>query len=119
MRKMIAAAAMLLAVPSLHAAEELVFGDVNFFIKKSQFNLIADASQTTEKASTKNSTTLMKRGYTVSSQFGYGVTDRLNFYVGIDYRFDDGVQDLTTKPKPRTYSMNGLSNPSLAANYRL
>ena len=116
MRKLIAAAAVL-AVSSLCAAEEVKFGDVNYFLKAGQFNLLADWSQNTNIYTINNK--YIDRDYIIAGRAGYGLTDRLNFYVGVDYDFNSKVEDKTATPKPRSYSHNGFSNPLVSANYRL
>jgi hypothetical protein len=115
MKRMIATAA-LLAVGTLHAAEELKFGDVNYFLKTGQFNAAADWAQTANKYTLDK--TILNHGYVVETRFSYGFSNVLNVFVGIDYAFDNKFQDKTNTPKPRSYTHNGLSNPAFGATYR-
>ena len=116
MRKLIALA-MVLAVTSVHAAEELRFGDINYFIKKGEFNLTADVSSTYEKRTIANET-LETRGVLLETSYGFGFTDQFNIYLGLDYAWDREVENKTT-PAATDYTQNGLANPSIAANYRV
>lgn len=120
MRKMIAVAAVLVAT-STNAAEELKFGDVNYFLKEGQFNVAADVNQTFDK-SRFNSTTLETRGVLFSTQFAYAYNDQFNAFLGLDYAYDRETEDKTnpsvTDRKKADFSSDGLANPILGANYR-
>ena len=117
MKKLIVAAAVW-GVSSVYAAQELKFGDVNYFLKEGQFNLSADLSSTYYKETIENSDTLQTRGYLFETRYGYGVNDQLNIYLGLDYAYDREVQNKTTA-SDSDYSQDGLGNPILGANYRL
>lgn len=113
MRKMIVAAAVL-AVTSAHAAEELKFGDLNYFFKGGQVNASVDFSSTYEKQKVV-STMEETRGYVIDTQLTYGVSDQLNVFLGLDYAYDleteiGGQPDINS---------DGLANPELGAIYRL
>lgn len=116
MRKLIAAAAVL-AVTSVHA-EELKFGDINYFLKQGQFNVAADISSTYYKQSFEGGSTYETRGYLLETKYGFGISDKFNVYLGLDYAFDREVEDKTTAANA-DFTQDGLANPSLAANYRL
>jgi len=117
MKKLIVVAAIM-GISSVYAAQELKFGDVNYFLKEGQFNLSADLSSTYYKETVENSDTLETRGYLVETRYGYGINDQLNIYIGLDYAFDREVENKTTTTDA-DYSQDGLANPILAANYRL
>ncbi len=117
MRKLFAAAAVL-ALSSSYGAEELKFGDVNYFLKQGQFNLSADASQTFYKETPKTGSELETRGYLFETRYGFGISDRLNVYLGLDYAWDREVENITT-PTNAAFAQDGLAAPTLAANYRL
>ena len=78
----------------------------------------ADWKQTKDKVTPGNNLTLLNRGYIVEARFRYALTDKFNMYVGIDHSFDQKIEDTTKKDslKPRSYTMNGLSIPLVAAN---
>lgn len=120
MRKLIAVAAVL-AMTSAHAAEELKFGDVNYFLKQGQFNVAADLNQTFEKTKVAGNAEVT-RGYNLETAFGYAFTDKLNAFVGLTYAYDRNTRDKTSSPtdpaEGRFYS-DGLANPALGVNYRL
>lgn len=113
MRKMIVAAAVL-AVTSAHAAEELKFGDLNYFFKAAQVNATVDFNSTYEKQKVV-SQMQETRGYVIETQLTYGVSDQLNVFLGLDYAYE-----LETKigGQPDINS-DGLANPELGAIYRL
>lgn len=116
MRKMIAMAAVL-ATTSAFAAEELKFGDINYFLKQGQFNASADLNQTYEKYKFQ-STTLETRGLVLSTQFAYALNDQLNAFVGLDYAWDRQTEDKTTETNA-DFNSDGLANPAIGVNYRL
>jgi hypothetical protein len=117
MRKMIAALAVM-SVSSICAAEELRFGDVNYFLKQGQYNLTVDANVTYYRESTTSLTTKETNAYVLETRVGYAHTDQLNFYVGMDAAFDARVTDRKVTANS-AYYQSGFSNPILAANYRL
>ncbi len=113
MRKMIVAAAVL-AVASAHAAEELKFGDVNYFFKAGQVNALANFNSAYQKQKV-FSDMEETRGYIFETQLTYGVSDQLNVFLGLDYAYDLQTE---TSGNPDVDS-DGLANPILGANYRL
>lgn len=117
MRKLIAAAAVL-AVTSAHAAEELKFGDVNYFLKQNQFNVSADVSSTYYKEAPEGPNTFETRGYLLETRYGYGITDKLNVYLGLDYAYDRETEDREVATNG-AFENDGLANPLLALNYRI
>jgi len=116
MRKLIAAAAVL-AVTSAHAAEELKFGDLNYFLKQGQFNVVVDANSGFSKETA--DVTYEKRGYTFDTQFAYAINDKLNAFVGLSYAFDMQVEDKTKDSPNADVDQDGLANPAIGLNYRL
>jgi hypothetical protein len=117
MRKMIAALAVM-SVSSVYAAEELKFGDVNYFLKQGQFNLAVDANATYYRETPKGTDTKETRSYLFETRYGYAYSDQLNFYLGLDYAYDAKVTNRTTTSNS-AYYQSGLANPTLGANYRL
>ncbi len=116
MRKMIAVVAVL-ALTSAHAAEELKFGDVNFFIKQGQINLNADVNSAYSK-NTINGTTLVTRGVITNTTAAYALSDKLNAFVGLSYAYSNKTKDLTTSSNTN-FTSDGLANPTFGVNYRL
>lgn len=115
MKKMIAVLAMLSA--SALNAQELNFGDINYFLKQGEFNIAADINSTYYKE-TSNDVTLQTLGTLFETRYGFGVLDNLNFYLGVDYAFDRKVENKTT-PINADIGQEGFANPALSANYRL
>lgn len=116
MRKMIVVGAVL-AIASAHAAEELQFGDVNYFIKQGQINLSADVNSVYNK-NTINGTSLVNRGVVTNTTAAYAFSDKLNAFVGLSYAYDNESRDLTTQTN-EDFSNDGFANPALGVNYRL
>lgn len=115
MKKMIVAAVMLASVAN---AEELKFGDVNYFIKKDQSNLVFDLNQTFEEQTDKDGNTTETRGILLSPVFAYGLSDNLNLTFGFDYAYDRETEDKTDTSNADVKS-DGFSNPAIGVNYRL
>lgn len=116
MRKLIALSA-LCAVSSVHAAQALKFGDINYFLKEGQFNVAADVSSTYYKEMSKGNDTLESRGYLFETRYGYGITNELNAFVGLNYAYDLEVENKTITTNA-DYSQSGLANPVFGVNYR-
>lgn len=116
MKKLIVAAAMMAV--SVANAEELKFGDVNYFIKQGQTNITFDANQTFEEQTDKAGETLETRSYLLSPTFAFGLTNQLNVFLGLQYAYDRETENKTTASNPDIHS-DGLANPSLGVNYRL
>lgn len=115
MRKMIVAAAVL-AVSSAQAAEQLKFGDVNFFPKAGQINIAADVSSTYEKQRSQ-SESLETRGYLAETRLQYSLTDTMNFGLLLDYAYDRETENRTTGTDGN-YNSDGLANPGFYLNHR-
>lgn len=116
MRNMIAVAALLVATTA-GAAEELKFGDVNYFLKTGEFNLTGDVTQTYEKNKF-DGTTLETRGLLFSTQLAYAYNSQFNVFLGLDYAWDRETEDKTTAANA-DFSSDGLANPTVGVNYRL
>lgn len=114
MKRLIAVSA-LLAVTTV-SAEELKFGDLNYFIKQGQSNVLVDANQVLSKVTSKGGDELLTRGYIFETRYGFGITDQLNLYAGFDYAYKYETQNKTTRSQD--IQQDGLSNPLLALNYR-
>lgn len=112
MKKMIALATILAATAV--NAEELKFGDLNYFLKQSQFNVTADINQTYSKVYNQANVSATTRSYLLQTNFAYGLTDAFNVFVGLDYAYDNK----TKSAGPTVYS-DGLANPALGANVRV
>jgi hypothetical protein len=116
MRKIIAIAA-LFAISSAHA-QKLKFGDLNYFLKTGQMNIAADVSSTYQKQTPEGQDTLETRGYLLETRYGYGFNNDLNLYLGLDYAYDNEVENKTDSTVA-DYHQDGLANPSLAGRYRV
>ncbi len=116
MRKLIAAAAVL-AVSSVQAAEELKFGDVNYFLKKGEMNFSLDVLSTYEKQRSQ-SESLETRGVLADAKLSHAYTDQFNVFLGLNYAYDKETENRTTS-SDGAYNSDGLSNPSIGVNYRL
>lgn len=112
MKKFLALAAMLV-IGSVQA-EELKFGDLNYFLKQGQFNVGVDAIVHNETVRSAGVDQDMD-GYIFQSHFGYAVLNNLNVTFGVDY-----ILEGETEPKAGPSSnVNGFQNPKIGANYRV
>lgn len=114
MKSMIAVAG-LLAV-SAASAQELKFGDTNYFLKAHQQNVTFDFSQQYYKSADKANNNSETRGNLFSATYSYAFTDQFNAFVGLDYIINNQTEDKTNDQN--SYYSNGLANPTLGLNYR-
>lgn len=112
MKKLISVLAIMVATSA--GAEELSFGDVNYFLKTNQFNPEVGFDVTYQK-NRNNGNDALTRGQLITSKYGYGVTDTFNLVLGVDY----SARNYTQLNGTTDYKSKGFANPSLAANYRL
>lgn len=119
MKKLIVTAAIM-AVTGVQA-QELHFGDLNYFLKQGQFNLKADgylaSSRTTYNSPGAGHTEVQMEAYQFETRYAYAFTDRLNLFLGLDYNYKD-YRKYVDGNRER-YMQDGLKNPLLGANFRL
>ena len=113
MRKMIVTAA-LLAVTSAQAAEELKFGDINYLFKQGELNALANVNVSYLKENNQG-TVEETRGYITETQLTYGLSDKLNAFLGVNYAYDL-QKEIAGNPD---INSDGFANPILGAIYRL
>lgn len=116
MRRMIATVALLVA-GTAQAAEQVKFGDINYFLEQGKFNLLADVNSSYEKQRFQK-VNLEARGVILSTQLGYAFTDHLNAFVGLEYAYDREFENKSDS-KVTDYTGDGLANPAFGLNYRL
>jgi hypothetical protein len=116
MRKIFAMAAVL-AITSAQAAEELKFGDLNYFLKAGQINAVADVNSSLQRSKFQGTTT-EARGVITNGTLAYALTNQLNAFVGVSYAYDLQIEDKTTTSNADV-DRDGFSNPALGVNYRV
>jgi hypothetical protein len=112
MKKFLALAAML-AIGSVQA-EELKFGDLNYFLKQGQFNVREDFVVHNETMRAAKSIDVDVDGYIFQTHLGYALLDNLNLTLAFDYTMEG-----ETEVDNDSSNVNGFNNPSIGANYRL
>lgn len=112
MKKNLAILALALS-PVVHA-EELFFGDTNYFLKAKQINLTANMDMTSNQSRIGTGSDIETEGYLAGSRLAYAFTDQFNIFLLADYSYDMEVTG-----GDRTYQQDGLNNPGFGANYRL
>ncbi|WP_408097948.1 hypothetical protein ACJVC5_03220 [Peredibacter sp. HCB2-198] len=120
MKRMIAVAGLL--VVSAASAQELKFGDVNFFLKEHQQNLTLDIFQTYYKSENKANQTTETRGNLFSATYAYAFSNSINAFLGLDYIINNQTEDRTNTDaslNQNSFYSNGLANPAVGLNYRL
>jgi hypothetical protein len=95
-------------------AEELKFGDLNYFLKQGQMNLAANAVMGNETSRFNQAQEVEVDGYFVGATFSYALKDNLNAFVGLDY-----LHDVRTDIAADHFNTSGMQNPKLGANLRL
>ena len=113
MKKFLAIAAML-AMNSVFA-EEIHYGDLNYFLKQGQFNVGVDTIINNEGTRTNESDKTEVDNYFVDSRFAFALSDSLNFTLGLNY-LHDGQTEVN---QGSSADDAGLQNPKLGANFRL
>jgi hypothetical protein len=113
MKKFLAVAAVL-AVTSVNA-EEVKFGDLNYFLKQGQFNVGVDAIVNNETSRVGKTADTEVDGYFLNTQFGFALTDSLNVTVGVNYLYDGE----TEVNKGASADDSGIQNPKFGINYRV
>lgn len=113
MKKLIALAIVLAATTV--SAQELKFGDVNYFLKQGQTNAAADLNQTYYRVYDKAGTDYTNRSYLLKTNLGYGLADNFNVTLGLDYAYLNKIQT----PANASVHSDGLANPAIGANVRL
>lgn len=118
MKKLLAVAAVL-AVTSVNA-EELKFGDLNYFLKQGQLNVAVDWDRKTEESEISGDKFEVDGNF-IHTKFAYGFSDRLNAFVNLEYLFNVDVEtyDPTATPQRTSFRNDGLQNPSFGANFRV
>lgn len=111
MKKFLALAAVL--VVSSVNAEELKFGDLNYFLKAGQFNVGGDVIANNETVRD-SGTNVDVDSYLVNTHYAYAFTDSLNVVLGVDLLIDG-----ETEPKVgASADAQGFQNPTLGVNFR-
>lgn len=112
MKKFLAVAAIL-AVTSVYA-DEAQFGDLNYFFKQGQFNLVSDFISNHEVTRVEN-TDVEVEGFVSSTKVTYGLMDNFNLFVGLNYlyKFDSDSTGASVS------TVRGLQNPIVGGSMRI
>jgi hypothetical protein len=95
-------------------AEELKFGDLNYFFQQGQFNLRSNLNLVVEESQDDGSTVEVE-GYFLNNRLTYGLTDRVNLFVGVNYLYE-----VDTRPEgENAIKTQGLQNPNLGIDLRV
>jgi hypothetical protein len=116
--KSIFGVAALLTLSSVHA-QDLSFGDLNYFFKHRELNLRAQVDYQREVDSQDSQDTLTE-GFR-PNLMTYGLHEKVNVFAKLGYDLSTSVRDITVvkvQDAP-SYSKDGLRNPELGADYRL
>lgn len=115
MKIFIAIIAIVSAV-SVQAQSDVSFGDLNFFVKQGQFNLLAEVGYTKGLSKESPGGTKTKiEGWRTETRLNYGLTDQFNLFVGLDHKY---AMETLVAGTPK-YNQDGFANPILGANLRL
>lgn len=112
--KKIFALAAILAFGSVHA-EELKFGDLNYFLKDGQINAGLDWVVDNETVRSGGVDDIEFDGYFYQAHFAYAFSNELNVTLGLNYL----LNGQTETNQGASADDSGLQNPKLGANYRL
>lgn len=112
------AAAALLAVGTV-GAQELKYGDLNYFYKQGQLDAGIAVNMLHEKQVADigaNQFKLYSLGYIGSVKATYGVMDKVNAFVQTEYAYELNTDDGNGG---RSFNSDGVRNVGLGADYRL
>jgi hypothetical protein len=118
MKKVLAAVSMLIMGQAY--AQDLSFGDVNYFLKKGQSNLNLGATLQADNYKLKTGATTQttdREGYHLRAAYSYALTDRFNLFARGQYIYRNQVTDESRANE--NYYENGFTNPQIGANYRV
>jgi hypothetical protein len=107
---------MVLGFVSAAQAQDLKFGDLNYFLKSGQINAGADLSIGNESLKRENTGDVRVNGYFADAKVAYGVLDNLTGFVKLQYQYE---VDTELKTGSGSFDTTGLQNPEFGANYRL
>lgn len=113
--KILFAAAALLAVGTV-SAQELKYGDLNYFYKKGQLDA-GVAVDMLHEGQRINNAKFYSLGYIGSAKATYGVMDSVNAFVQTEYAYELNTDNGDSKS--RSFNSDGVRNISLGADYRL
>lgn len=123
MKKVIALATLMsVSFAQAQSNKDVSFGDLNYLFKSGEFNILADISldrsEWKDAPAVGAKTTSESEGYVVETRFTYGLADKLNVFLGLDYAWQF---EFNTEPRSanKNYYEDGLRNPELGAVYRL
>lgn len=113
MKKFLALAALMTIGTA--SAEELKFGDLNYFLKAGQFNVGADLLVNNETTRVAEASETEVDGYLLNTHYSYAIIDSLNVTLGVNVLLDGETQ---TGGGASVDAM-GVQNPKFGANFRL
>lgn len=116
MKKLILAASVLAATSV--GAQELSFGDLNFFLKPGQFNLTADVDLVSNEFNVKPGDKFEVEGYQARSRLAYGVTEKINIFALVGYDLKNKTVNESDSTEDHYYN-DGLLNPALGGTWRV
>ena len=107
---------MVLGFVSMAKAQDLKFGDLNYFLKSGQINAGADLWIGNESLKRENTGDVRVNGYFADAKVTYGVLDNLTGFVKLQYQYE---VDTELKSGSGSFDTTGLQNPQFGATYRL
>lgn len=113
MKKLVLAAVVLASASA--NAEEIKFGDLNYFLKSNQYQFSADVNQSVTRNKIAG-VAIEEEGVETTAALTYGLFDNLNVFVQLGYNLAFDTHNESSK---ETTSTSGLRNPALGATYRL
>ena len=113
MKKILAVGAVTLAVTSAHA-NNVKFGDLNYFLKQGQINIKSDLDLSREETRQDGVRTEVE-GYVSRNRFAFVLMDNIPGFVGFNYLYEMDTQTTGVA----TSENNGLQNPILGVDLRV
>lgn len=113
MKKLIALAVVLTA--TVAQAEELKFGDANYFFKQNQVNLSANFLNVRDTQSIDGTRTSI-RGWHNDLTATFGLLDDVNIFANVGYNYD---VEVTTNGVSREFNQDGATNPAIGGIKRI
>ena len=105
-----------LVMLSTAQAQDLKFGDLNYFLKSGQINAGADLSIGNESMRREGTGDVRINGYFTDAKLAYGIMDQLNAFIKLQYLY---AVDTEISGGSGSFDTTGFQNPEFGGQFRV